>query len=164
MLSAPVYVVEPPSQVAPGSSPLTRPLGESSADPLSKGTVGGVRIPWEGDVFIRMLTGKILRIRSRSDSDVIWLKTQLRLPLNAGIPVASQRLVFNSKIMEDHNTLDACGVVAGSTLTLVGDGKDHRCFGRCSRCPPVALTSKLVCLPCSPLKFSFKKQLHDGLP
>ena len=104
---------------------------------------------WQGKVHIKMLTGKTLTISAQSDCTVVWLKEQLQLPHNAGVPIRSQRLIFRSKILEeDQSSLLASGIGPGGTVMLLGNGREHRCLGNCAKCAP-QLFAPPSCLPCT---------------
>ena len=82
-------------------------------------------------IFVKDRSRQNLSLRVLA-GDTVWL-AKVMIREAEGIPPESQRLIFNSKQLDDSRSLGSYGVVAGSniflTSTLGGGGNKKETFG-----------------------------------
>jgi hypothetical protein len=76
------------------------------------------RLAGTEQIFVKLLTGKVLTVEVTRDATVDDVK--LVLQVTEGAPVREQRLIFAGKQLEDGRLLPACGIRRESTLHVVG--------------------------------------------
>ena len=69
-------------------------------------------------VKVKTVTNRDLEITTVEGSNTI---AQLKEAIEAseGIPLAQQKLIFNGRPLTDEQTIEACGIQAGSTVHMV---------------------------------------------
>ncbi|KAK7001049.1 hypothetical protein R3P38DRAFT_3052767 [Favolaschia claudopus] len=67
-------------------------------------------------VFVRTLLGKTITVEADLD-ETVW-EFKVKIAVTQHIPPEEQRLLFRGKQLEDHETLDYCGIETQSTLHL----------------------------------------------
>ena len=79
------------------------------------------------EVYVRTLTGARIVIQVTNDFTIAEVKAAVEV--KEGISAHDQRLVFNSKALEDHETVSGVGITPHSTIFLIvrirGGGPSH---------------------------------------
>ena len=79
------------------------------------------------DVYVRTLTGARIVIQVTNDFTIAEVKAAIEV--KEGISAHEQRLVFNSKTLEEHETVASVGITPHSTIFLIvrirGGGPSH---------------------------------------
>lgn len=70
-----------------------------------------------GQVLIKTLSGDVVPIDYVPDLTISQIKNVIHS--NQRVPTDQQRLIYQGKQLEDANTLDDYGIVAGNTIHLV---------------------------------------------
>ena len=80
------------------------------------------------DIDIKTLTGTRITVQVTNEFTIAEVKAAVEM--KEGIPPRHQRLVFNSKTLEEDQTIESCGISRGGTIFLVmvvrGGGADFQ--------------------------------------